>query len=76
MCECNSIECNSVEKTYYQRNADVIPNKAEDYYENDKKRLREQARYKYKNLSEEEKTKKENMEKTYIIICLKKRNKD
>ena len=76
MCECNSIECNSVEKAYYQRNRDVILNRAKDYYENDKKRLREQARYKYRNLSEEEKTKKENMEKIYIIICLKKRNKD
>ena len=29
--------------TYYQRNRDVILNTAEDYYENDKKRLREQA---------------------------------
>ena len=76
LCECNSIECNSVEKAYYQRNRDVILNRAKDYYENDKKRLTEQARYKYRNLSEEEKTKKENMEKIYIIICLKKRNKD
>ena len=37
MCECNSIECNSVEKTYYQRNRDVILSRAKDYYENDKK---------------------------------------
>ena len=40
--------------TYYQKNRDVILNKAKDYYENDKKRLREQARDKYRNLSEEE----------------------
>ena len=33
-------------------------NRAEDYYENDKERLREQARDKYRNLSEEEKNKK------------------
>ena len=32
------------EKTYY-----------EDYYENEKKRLREQSRDKYRNLSEEKK---------------------
>ena len=44
--------------TYYQRNQDVILNRAKDYYENDKERLREQARGKYRNLSEEEKNKK------------------
>ena len=42
------------EKTYYQRNRDVIPNRVKDYNENDKERLREQARDKYRNLSEEE----------------------
>ena len=51
-------ECNPVELTYYQRNWDVILNRAKDYYENDKERLREQARDKYRNLSEEEKNKK------------------
>ena len=43
------------EKTYYQRNRDVILNRVKDYFENDKERLREQAKYKYRNLSEEEK---------------------
>ena len=47
--------------TYYQRNRDVILNRAKDYYENDKERLMEQARDEYKNLSEGKK--KENMEK-------------
>ena len=61
---------------YYQRNRDVILNRAKDYYENDKERLREQARDKYKNLSEEEKNKKENMVKINIVICLKRRKKD
>ena len=42
--------------TYYQRNRDG--NRAKDYYENDKERLREQARDKYRNLSEEEKNEK------------------
>ena len=32
-------------------------NKAKDYYENNKERLREQARNKYRNLSEEDKNK-------------------
>ena len=64
------------EKTYYQRNSDVILNGAKYYYENDKERLREQARDKYRNLSEEEKIKRENMEKADTAICLKKRNKN
>ena len=32
----------------------MILNRAKDYYENDKERLRQQARDKYRNLSEEE----------------------
>ena len=36
----------------------MIPNRAKDYYKNDTERLREQARDKYRNLSEEEKNKK------------------
>ena len=40
---------------YYQENRDVILNRAKDYYEHDKDRLREEARDKYRNLSEEEK---------------------
>ena len=49
----------SADLTYYQRNRDVILNKAKDYYENDKGRLREQARDKHRNLSEQEKKLKE-----------------
>ena len=44
--------------TYYQKNRDVILNRAKDYYKNGKKRLRELARDKYRNLSEEDKIKK------------------
>ena len=59
--------------TFYQRNRDVVLNRANDYYENDKERLREQARDKYRNLSEEDKNKtRENGKKTDTIICLKK----
>ena len=37
-------ECNSADITYYQKkqNRDIILNRAQDYYENDKERLREQ----------------------------------
>ena len=51
----------SVYLTYYQRNWDVILNRAKDYYENDKERLREQGRDKYRNLSKEEKNRCLNM---------------
>ena len=60
--------------TYYKKNRDVILNRAKDYWENDKEKLREQARMKYRNLSEEEKIKRENMGKIDIIIYLMKRN--
>ena len=67
MNECNSIE--SAHITYYQINRDVILNTARDYYENDKERLREQGKNKYRNLSEEEKDKKkENIVKIDITI--------
>ena len=44
--------------TYHQWSRDVILNRVKDYYENNKERLREQAKDKYRNLSEEEKNKK------------------
>ena len=51
-------------------------NRAKDYYENNKERLREPARNKYRNLSEEDKERRENMEKIDIEICLKKKSKN
>ena len=65
----------SADLNYCQRNGDVILQRAKDYYENDKKRLREQARDKYRNLSEEEKIKRENMGRIDTAICLMKRKK-
>ena len=43
--------------THYQRNREIMLNRAKDYYENDKESLREQARNKYGNLSEQDKEK-------------------
>ena len=64
MTECNSIKCNSVEKTYNnKKNRDVILNRAKDYYENDKEILRGLARDKYRNSSREEKNKKREYDK-------------
>ena len=61
--------------TYYQRNRDIILNRAKDYYGNDKERLKRRARDKYSNLFEEENTKRENMGRIDTAICLKKRKK-
>ena len=68
-------ECYSNELACYLRNRDVILNRAKDYYENDKEGLREQARDKYRNLSEKDERERENMEKADTAICLRKRNK-
>ena len=43
------------ETTYYQRNREVILNRAKYYYENNKELLRERAKNKYRELSDEEK---------------------
>ena len=50
--------CENTDLTYYQKNKDLILNKAKGYYKNNKERLREHARDKYTNLSEEGKNKK------------------
>ena len=54
-----------------RRNRDMTLNRAKDYYENDKKRLRREARDKYRNLFEEGKIKKGNMGRIDTTICLK-----
>ena len=54
----------------------MILNRAIDYYENDKETLREQARDKHRNLSEEEKNKKrEYGKKRYRNISDKKKQR-
>ena len=62
----------NINSIYYQKKRDAILNRAKYYYENDKERLRGQARDKYRNSSEEEE-KKKNMEKIDITIFLKRR---
>ena len=53
----------------------MILNRAKDYNENDKERLREQARDRETCLKKI-KIKRENMEKIDIIICLMKKGKN
>ena len=62
--------------TYYQRNREIILNRAKNYYENDKERLRSKQEINIKTYLKKIKRKKENMEKIDITICLKKRSKN
>ena len=61
--------------TYYQRNREVILNRAKDYYENNRELLRERAKNKYRELSEEEKNIKREYGSNRYHTCLKKRKK-
>ena len=64
------------ETTYYQKNREVILNRANDYYENNKELLRERTKNKYRELSEVEKNIKREHGKKDIITCLKKIKKN
>ena len=61
--------------SYYQRNRDVILNRAKYYYENNKDWVFKQ-KINIETYLKKTKTKRQNMEKTDTIICLKKRNKN
>ena len=50
-----SIECNYIKKAYYQPNRGVLLNRAKDSYKNEAERANEQARGKYRNVSEKDK---------------------
>ena len=63
------------ETTYYERNRDVIANRAKDYNKNDKERLRVMREINTEIYWKRKKTKRDNMEKI-DIIWLKKRNKN
>ena len=47
--------CENNDLIYYQRSRDLIINKAKDFYRNNKERLRDQARHKYRNLLKKKK---------------------
>ena len=49
------------EITHYQRNKDIILNRAKECYKNNKELLRERAKTKYRSLSEDEKDIKNNI---------------
>ena len=54
------------QKTYYQKNKDIILNRAKAYYENNKEILRERANNRYRELSADEKDKKKTVLKGSI----------
>ena len=58
------------ETTYYQRKREVILNRAKDYYETNKDLLRERAKNKHIELSEEEKNIKREYGKKKIPFYL------
>ena len=59
------------ETTYYQRNREVILNKAKDYYENNKELLREREQeINTENYLKNKKNVKRQYQKTDSIICL------
>ena len=58
------------EITYYQRNRDIILNRAKEYYKNNKELLRERARNKYRSLSEDEKDIKKQYQYYNMIISI------
>ena len=63
--------------TYYQKNGDVILNRAKDYYKTDlKKDEKSKQEINTDIYLKKIRIKRENMEETDTIICLKKRNKD
>ena len=47
------------EKTYYQKDRDVILNRAKDYYQNGKERFKKQTIDKYRSLTEKKNKKRE-----------------
>ena len=61
--------------TCYQRNRDAALNKAKEYYKNNNKRLKKQARGKYRNLSEEDKNEKKEYGKNRYHMSEEKKQK-
>ena len=58
--------CNFDEETYYQKNKEVILNRAKDSYENDRERLKKQAREKIQKFFWRRKEQKERIWKKQV----------
>ena len=64
------------ETTYYKRKTKVILNRGKEYYENNKEALREKAKDKYKELSDEEKKVKRECGRNIYHNMSEEKNKD
>ena len=64
------------ETTYYQRNRDIILNRVNEYYKNNKELLRERAKNKYRSLSKDEKHIKKQYQKDRHHNMSDEKNKD
>ena len=57
-------------KTYYQKNRDMVLNKAREYYKNNRELLKERVRNRYNSLTEDKKQKlriiKKNVKKSIV----------
>ena len=62
--------------TYYEKNRNLILNKAKDYYKNNEERLKEQVRDKQEVYLKKKKIKREKTGRLGITICLKKKKID
>ena len=62
--------------TYYQRNREIMLNRAKDYYEMIKKDSESKQEINTETYRKRIKRKRENMAKIDIILCLKKRSKN
>ena len=62
--------------TYYQRNKDIMLNRAKEYYENNKELLQKRAKNKYRSLSEDIKKQYQKARYRNISVEEKQRLKD
>ena len=64
-----------MKRLYYQRNRDKMLNRAKSYYENNKKELRDKAKNKDRELSEEKNIKREYGRNSHLNMSVEKKQK-
>ena len=64
-----------MKRLYYQRNRDKMLNRAKSYYENNKKELRDKAKNKDRELSEEKNIKREYRRNSHLNMSVEKKQK-
>ena len=64
-----------MKRLYYQRNREKMLNRAKSYYENNKKELRDKAKNKDRELSEEKYIKREYRRNSHLNMSVEKKQK-